>query len=209
MSLSTAGIVRPSLPLPAAALLVLGMALFYTALDWSQPAEPWRSLLAFVPGILSTVALTAAGLTASERYLQVRPISRRGLLALALVFILLLPILGSSIGWVGWSWTAALIVAPASGIAQELYFRASLLPLLQRTFHDHQIAALLVHAAIFTGFHLRTFAALPALLIGLLVAAVLFSGGCAWGWQVQKDRTVVWAMAQHTLFLMLMSLFDW
>lgn len=31
----------------------------------------------------------------------------------------------------------------------------------------------------------------------------------SWGWQVQRDRTAIWAMIQHSLFLMLMSLFAW
>ena len=42
-----------------------------------------------------------------------------------------------------------------------------------------------------------------------LIAMVLFAAGCGWGWQVQKDKTVVWAIGQHSLFLMLMSMFEW
>jgi hypothetical protein len=39
------------------------------------------------------------------------------------------------------------------------------------------------------------------------VAVVTFLAGLGWGWQVQHDRTIVWTVAQHILFLMLMSLF--
>ncbi|HET9223272.1 MAG TPA: hypothetical protein VFO07_12255 [Roseiflexaceae bacterium] len=73
----------------------------------------------------------------------------------------------------------------------------------------HRTLSLFAHAAIFVGFHARTFLALPSLLFVLIVAGVLFLAGCTWGWQVQRDRTVVGAMLQHTLFLMLMSMFGW
>jgi hypothetical protein len=51
------------------------------------------------------------------------------------------------------------------------------------------VAALLVQAMLFVGFHMRTFASLPSLPVGLVVATVLFLAGCGWGWQVQRDRT--------------------
>ena len=123
--------------------------------------------------------------------------------------LLLLPILASSTSFSGWDWLPALIYAPASGIAQELYFRSSLLPGLERIFGYKRTTALVTQASIFVGFHLRTFRALPSLAIALVVAVVLFLAGCGWGWQVQRDRTVYWAMLQHSLFLMLMSMFTW
>ena len=39
-----------------------------------------------------------------------------------------------------------------------------------------------------------TFQALPSVVIVLVVGAVLFLGGCGWGWQVQRDRTIIWAV---------------
>ena len=141
--------------------------------------------------------------------LRLRRPSRSGIIVLAVVTVLLLPILAPSSGFTGWRWLPALVYAPASGIAQELYFRASLLPGLQRAFKGRQTPALLAHALIFIGFHFRTFQALPSIGIALVVAVVLFLAGCGWGWQVQRDRTVVWAVLQHSLFLILMSLFDW
>jgi hypothetical protein len=39
------------------------------------------------------------------------------------------------------------------------------------------------------------------------IAAVLFIAGYGWGWQVHKDRTLVWAILQHSTFLIAMSLF--
>ena len=32
---------------------------------------------------------------------------------------------------------------------------------------------------------------------------------CGWGCQVQRDRTVIWVILQHIIFLVLMSMFDW
>jgi hypothetical protein len=41
------------------------------------------------------------------------------------------------------------------------------------------------------------------------VILVTFIGGMIWGWQVQRDRTVAWAMGQNVLYLITMSLFVW
>jgi hypothetical protein len=38
---------------------------------------------------------------------------------------------------------------------------------------------------------------------------VPFLGGLAWGWQVQRDQTVVWAMSAHILILIATSFFSW
>jgi hypothetical protein len=197
------------IPFPLAMLLTLAMAFTYTVLDTLQPPEPGLSLLAFAPGGISLLALAGAGLSRKQLHLRVAPLSRPGFATLGAVTLLLLPILGSNTGWTGWHWLPSLVYAPASGIAQELYFRSSLLPGLERAFGGRKTVALLVHSAIFIGFHFRTFQSIPSIQLILLVAAVLFLAGCGWGWQVQHDRTVVWAMLQHSLFLVLMSMFDW
>jgi membrane protease YdiL (CAAX protease family) len=200
---------RPALPFIAALLITLVMGVGMTALDVWQPEEPRLSILAFLPGLVSIAALFASGSSWSDHYLRFGRLSRPGLLVLAATTILLLPILGSNSGWSGWKWLPALIYAPASGIAQELYFRSSLLPALERVLGGKKIPALLLHGLLFIGYHLRTFRSVPSLPISLLIASVLFAAGCGWGWQVQKDRTVVWAMLQHSLFLMLMSMFEY
>lgn len=200
---------KARLPFIAALVITLLMGLVITVLDVLQPAEPILSILAFLPGIISLLVLFASGLTRDELRLRFARLSRPGLLALGAVTVLLLPILGSSNGWTGWQWLPALVYAPASGIAQELYFRGSLLPALERALPGRKTAALLLHALVFIGYHLRTFRALPSLPMGLLVAAVLFTAGCGWGWQVQRNRTLFWAMLQHSLFLVLMSMFAW
>jgi membrane protease YdiL (CAAX protease family) len=202
---------NPRYPLPfiIALILTLVMGIALTVLDVLQPSEPALSILAFIPGVISIVVLSAAGLSRVELNLRFKMISRPGLAGLAAVTVLMLPILGSSTGWAGWQWLPALVYAPASGIAQELYFRGSLLPALERASHGKKTAAILLHALVFVGYHFRTFRSVPSLPIAILVAIVLFAAGCGWAWQVQRDRTVFWAIVQHSLFLMFMSMFEW
>jgi membrane protease YdiL (CAAX protease family) len=200
---------RQMIPFPVALIITLLMALAYTVIDVLQPLEPLQSLLAFLPGLVSLIFLWAAGFKRVDFRLRFSRISRPGAIALGATTVLLLPILGSSTAWTGWQWLPALIFAPASGIAQELYFRAALLPGLESVFDRRERAALVVHALIFIFFHFRTFLAIPSIPIALVVAVVLFLAGCGWGWQVQKDDTVFWAMLQHSLFLILMSMFAW
>ncbi|MGE5262803.1 MAG: CPBP family intramembrane glutamic endopeptidase [Acidobacteriota bacterium] len=206
LTLTTA---RPLIPFRAAIIVTVAMAVVYTALDVLQPPELMQSLLAFIPGGLSLLALGGAGLSRTDLNLRFATISRPGLAVLGATTLLLLPILAPNTGWIGWQWIPALVIAPASGIAQELYFRGALLPGLEHLFTGKKTLALLVHSAIFIGFHLRTFRSIPMLPMVFAVAVVLFLAGCGWGWQVQRDRTVVWTMLQHSLFLVLMSMFAW
>ena len=200
---------RYLIPFVVALFITLIMGIAITVLDVLQPTEPILFILAFIPGIISIAALSASGLSRAELNLRFTCISLPGLLVLAAITVLLLPILGSSTGWTGWQWLPGLIYAPASGIAQEIYFRASLLPALERAVHGKRVIAILLHAVIFVGYHFRTFRSVLSLPIAILVAAVLFTAGCGWAWQVQRDRTVFWAIGQHSLFLILMSLFEW
>ena len=197
------------IPFGTALAVTLAMAAVYTMLDVLELPEPVFALLAFIPGAISLIALRGAGLSRAELNLRLAWISLPSLAALTATSILLLPILGSSTVWLGWRWVAALVYAPASGIAQEMYYRSALLPGLEHAFNGHRTLSLFAHAAVFVGFHVRTFLAVPSLPLALVVAAVLFLAGCGWGWQVQRDRTMVWAMLQHSLFLMLMSMVDW
>jgi hypothetical protein len=190
-------------------LITLLMGILYTALDVLQPPDPYRSLFAFIPGTTSLLVLRAAGSSRSDLNFRMRWISIPGIGALAATTFLLLPILGSSTSWVGFNWISALVYAPASGIAQELYFRSSLLSGLERFFKNRKTIPLLVHSVFFVAFHFRTFQSIPSLPIALVVILVLFLAGCGWGWQVQRDRTVVWAALHHSFFLVLMSMFDW
>jgi len=197
------------IPFTFALVITLAMGLAYTVLDTFQFPEPIQSLLAFLPAAISLVALSAARLSRAELNLRLSAISRAGVIALAATTILLLPILGSSSAWIGWRWLPALVYAPASGVAQELYFRSALLSGLQKAFGGRKTIALITHSIIFIGFHFRTFQAIPSVSVVLVVAVVLFLAGFGWGWQVQRNRTIIWAMLQHSIFLMVMSMFEW
>jgi membrane protease YdiL (CAAX protease family) len=197
----------PTLAVPirfyvALALIIL-VWLAYTALDLLGPGDPPMAVLGFMSGVIGLVILRAAGFTCEECYLRAASISKAGLLALAGVLLLLIPILLFGT-WLGWSWLAVLVYAPASGISQELFFRSTLLPALMKAFKPRVWLAVSAQAALFVVWHLRMFTQGAPL---APVASVLFLAGLGWGCQVQRDRAVVWAMAQHSLFLMGMALF--
>lgn len=84
----------------------------------------------FVPGIPGAGFLLVVGLSLEECYLPYRPISGKGLAVLVAVFVFALAAVRPASHWTGWHWSAALLYAPASGISQELFFRAALLPAL-------------------------------------------------------------------------------
>ncbi len=158
------------------------------------------ALLSFIPGLLAVGALLAAGLSRQECFLVYKPLSWAGFAVLVGVFVLgqaaVLPV---SV-WQGWNWCAALLLAPASGISQELFFRSALLPVMAILLKGRSTPALLAHAMLFAAWHIGPlFVGAPwwAVLAVLLVA---FLAGLGWGWQVQRDGTVVWAMLQHSLF---------
>jgi len=195
----------PPLALGILAVLYVG----FTAVEFFQPSEPFYALTSLAIAVVAVVVLRMGGYSATRLRIGVAPLSLRGGLLLLAATLLMLPILGSSTGFVGWRWLPALVYAPASGIAQELFFRAALLPALERATGGRGLLALAAHATLFVMWHLRTFTLLPSLAIGLVVTTVLFSAGMAWGGQVQRDGTVVWSIAQHSAFLVVMSMFDW
>jgi membrane protease YdiL (CAAX protease family) len=195
---------RVKLWVALAAVLLLGAT--YTVLNTIAPEGPLARLLAFAPGLLAIVTLILAGLTTGQCYLRWASLSRQGLMVLTAMFLLLIPILFSG-QWLGWDWQAILLYAPAGAIAQELFFRAALLPALLHTFKGRVSLAIALQAALFVTWHWRTFVAAPTIGADLAILVVLFLAGLGWGWQVQRDKTILWAVLQHTFFLMLMSLF--
>jgi len=189
--------------------LTFAMAVVYTTLDVMQPREPVLSLLALAPGVVACASLLAAGVSPSDLRLRLAWPSFTGAAVLAGVTMLMVPVLASSTGYTGWRWVPALVYAPASGIAQELFFRSALLAALEHLVPHRPGVALVSQSAVFVAFHLRTLLSVSSLPIAFLVAAVILLGGCGWGWQVQRDRTIVWAIALHGLMLVAMSMFGW
>ena len=201
---------RPRLGFASAFVLVLLAWLVYSLLFVLYLPEPWASLLGFLPGLLALGALALAGFYCERAYLRIRRPTPAGLAMLAALFLPMIPVVVSGFlqaGWAGWDWRQALLYAPASGVAQELYFRAALLPALEWLL-DRPRRALLLSSLMFSLFHAGMFTvAPPAAAVSALL--VTFLAGLGWGWQVQRDRTVLWAMLHHALLQLILRLFDW
>jgi membrane protease YdiL (CAAX protease family) len=192
---------------PIGITTALGIVLFfwvtYTTLQTlsvtGQVTQEWSARLGFVPGILGVGAGMAAGLSPEDCFLRLGRLSWRGFAVLSAIFVFALGAILPVSTWQGWSWTMALIYAPAGGISQELFFRAVLLPVLQSALQRRPGLALLLHSALFGLWHIGPlFIGAPVWAV-IAVMAVPFLSGLGWGWQVQRDRTVVWAMIQHSL----------
>jgi membrane protease YdiL (CAAX protease family) len=194
---------KPSKRLSAATSIVILLWAGYTVLQTmsvvGRVSEGWSIAFGFLPGILGVAVLLSVGMTREDCYLVFKPISPRGFAVLAVVFAFALSaILPVSI-WNGWSWKAALILAPASGISQELFFRSSLLPTFQYLFRKKQKLALVLHSVLFGLWHIGPlFVGAPVWAV-FAVMLVPFVSGIGWGWQVIRDRTVIGAMIQHSL----------
>ena len=161
--------------------------------------EPWSAGLGFLPGVLGVVVLTGAGMSRRQLFLQAAPLSRRGFAVLAGIFVLGLAVIVPFGTWRGWNWMMALVYAPASGISQELFFRAALLPALLLTLKQRPRLALTLHALLFGLWHIGPFFVGAPIWAGVAVVLVPVVCGIGWGWQVKHDRTVLWAMIQHSL----------
>jgi predicted Abi (CAAX) family protease len=145
----------------------------------------------------------------AELYLVMRRLSPGGIGVLALVSLALLgPTLTS--GFVGFDPAAAFLLAPANAIAQELYFRAALLPVMHRALAGRPGMANLSHAALFALWHVPKaiiFSPINPLLGAGMLALVTGLVGFGWGWQVRHDGTIAWSTLHHWVLLAVMSLF--
>lgn len=187
-------------------LWIFNVALFALYLD-----EPYASVFGFLPGILGVIVLFVAGFRREECYLRFGWISWAGLGVYILMLSLMIPVVLTgikSVSWTGWDWVIMLIYAPASGISQELFFRSTLLPTLKRAFPDKVFMSLILSSMMFALYHAGMFVVAPAgVAAGGLV--VTFMAGMGWGWQVGRDRTVLWAMVHHTLLQMILRGIVW
>ena len=78
--------------------------------------------------------------------------------------------------------------------------RAALLSSLTRLCPDRPRRAVALQALLFALWHARAFEVV-AVAPAAAVLALMFVGGLLWGWQVLHDRTVLYAAAQHAVFL--------
>ncbi|HSF82676.1 MAG TPA: CPBP family intramembrane glutamic endopeptidase [Anaerolineales bacterium] len=194
------------------ALAAVGMLwLAYTGLFALYLNKGLETLLDPLPGLLGVGVLRAMGLTRKDCYLRFAAPSKKGTLVLVGMFGLAVPIVWSGLAqgsWVGVKWDEALLFAPLSGISQELFFRATLLPVLLLAFRGKPISGLLISSGLFSLYHAGMFRVAPAgaALTGLLVT---FLYGLGLGWQVQHNRSVVWAMLHHAAMQAILRMFAW
>jgi len=197
--------VKNKLVLP---IIILVIFIFYTVIYTIQLNDIAGALLELIPGILGISVLLARGFTTQELYLRGALLSLKGLLLLLVFFLVLIPILITG-KWVGFDPIHMLVLAPLGGITQELFFRASLLPLLIRILKSRPFTAIILHSTLFSIWHMPLVFSEAPLAGAIGVVVVTFIGGLIWGGQVHRDGTIYWAMGQHILYLMLMSLFTW
>jgi Type II CAAX prenyl endopeptidase Rce1-like len=189
-----------------AAALVLPLLLPYSAYFWVSPSGAGATLLGFVPGVVGTSLLLAGGFGSGDLYLRLGRLSRAGALALAGVFPLLAVIVASG-AWSGWDGPRA-VESAMGGLAQELYFRASLLPALLWLLRGSVRRAIVGQALLDVTWHARMFTQ-SGLVLGAVIFLVLLVTKLAWAYAVHHDRTLAWVTLQHSAFLVAMSLFTW
>ena len=186
-----------------AIVVILFLWIAYTALQTLSVTghipERWSVLLAFLPGILGVAGLISAGFNWQDCFLVLKPLSKKGFVVLAAVFVFALAAILPIGVWQGWNWKAALVLAPAGGFAQELYFRSALLPTMLFVFKKRERTGLIMHSALFGLWHIGPLFVGAPLWAVAAVLLVPFLSGLGWGWQVNHDKTVVWAMIQHIL----------
>lgn len=181
-----------------AARIVLALWAPYAVLNTIYPGPALTYGLSLLIACGAIGVLWWSGLSPRCCFLRRRLLSARGAFLLA-VLSLFLPLALLAGLWQSFHALDALVYAPASAIAQELYFRAALLTVLLRQSGGERRAVPL-QALLFSLWHARAFRVTSPPVAGT-VLAVVFLGGLFWGWQVARDRTVLYAMVQHTLFL--------
>lgn len=189
-------------------IIVFLLWVFYTIIYTIQLNDTLAAFLEFVPGILAIITLLVGGYTVHDLYLKPAPISLKGAILLTVFLLALIPVLLTG-DWTGFQFLPFFVYAPASGIAQELFFRSSLLPLALKICKGKNSLAITIQSFLFTLWHVPLAFAQAPLPGAIAVIIVTFIGGIIWGWQVNHDKTVYWAMVQHVIYLMVMSLFLW
>jgi hypothetical protein len=190
--------IKPAVAAACVILLWLAYTVLQTLSVMGVVDETLAPILSFVPGVIGVGVLLGAGLSTEDCYLRFHRLSWRGLWVLVAVMAFALAAILPVSVWQGWSWRAALIRAPASGVSQELFFRSALLPAMDLLVKDRRRTALIVHAVLFGLWHIGPLFVGAPIWAVIAVMLVPFLSGLGWAWQVQHDRTVVWAMIQHS-----------
>lgn len=189
---------RPAAATPAA-WIVIALWVPYALLNTLFHGPLLTYGLGLLIALVALGLLWSAGLSPRACFLSLAPPSRQGLVLLALLsaFIPAALLLGRGQPF---NWLDDLVYAPASALGQELYFRSALLVALGMVWRGDAYLVLVGQALAFALWHVRAFRVAPlAPAVGVLV--VTFVAGLLWGIQVRRDRTVLYAVLQHALFL--------
>jgi len=184
-------------------LQIISITLF-TGVEWTRIII----LLGWIiPGIVGINVLLSSVFNKEMLFLRFRHLSKEGGIVLSLTFLVLIPMIMTS-QWRGWDWYYTFIEAPISGITQELFFRAVLLPVCLKIFQEKIKLGIIFHSVLFSLWHIGVFWTAP---IGaaIFVCLVPFVAGLAWGWEAQRDKTIIWTILVHTLILVISSFFIW
>jgi len=171
----------------------------YTLLNTRFPGPALTYTLGLILAVLALGLLWLGGLPPRAYYLRRAPLSWQGaaILGVMLLFIPAALLLGRGQPF---DPRADLLYAPASALAQELYFRSALLVALLHLCQGRRRDALLLQACGFALWHVRAFEVVD-IAPAAAVLLVTFVAGALWGAQVLRDHTVLYAIAEHALFL--------
>jgi membrane protease YdiL (CAAX protease family) len=192
---------RLLLPKTLTAWVVIALWLPYVALNAIFPGPQLTYALGLALAALGLALLGLGGVPLRDCFVRLAPLSRQGALLLVLMVVLPVALLAGRLQ--PWRPLDDVVYAPASALAQELYFRAGLLVALAIVCRGRKRITLVLQSALFGLWHIRAFAAVPLVpATGIILATT--GAGLLWGLQVQRDRTMVYAAAQHALFLALL-----
>lgn len=192
-----------------ARFIILFLWIFYSTFQILFLDQPFVDLIGFMVGAISIISLIAAGFSTRDCYLRFTPISKKGAVLYAVTFLLWLAMVIPTGGKPHWDWLSVFVYAPATSVTQELFFRSALLPLLLTIFKGNFKAALIAHSFLFGIWHMGVFTTNAPISIAIIVVMVPMFFSMAWGWQTQRDGTVVWAILHHTSLQIVMRLFTW
>jgi hypothetical protein len=178
------------------ALIVL-LALPYTLVNFFFPGPLLTYTLGLAIALLAVLLLHRSGVQLTNPFRMILP-SLRGALLLAIP-LLYLPA-AAAFGRIQPVGSDELLFGMYSGVAQELFFRYSLIIGLEHLLPRHGMLVLGIQAALFGLWHARAFA-----VVGVLPALGVVAGtavaGLLWGLEARRDRTILYVAAEHSLLL--------
>jgi hypothetical protein len=171
--------------------------------------QPFVDLIGLLAGILAISVLLYSGFSRNDCYLRFSPISKKGMVLYLVIFFLWIGIVVPTGGKLQLDWRSTLFYAPATSIAQEIFFRSALLPALLHSLKDKFGWALFTHSILFAIWHMGVFTTNAPPIAATVVILVPFLISFAWGWQVHRDKTIIWAILHHTSLQIVMRMYSW